>query len=204
LKKFFQARNFCSVFVWVFYVGLSIQISAERIDNFKYRTKGFSMRQFNENFSDIPLCRFGPGGDFVSYWPKGSGESYPELHENKLTKIIERLNRIISGIIQNQPDVQVNFCGTEATILQKMQDERKIIAKPTIKKQAHTPTNPASLSDKKISGQQFLFADDWGAGERAGHKQKHDIRAHRGASKKRVSFKWHREGSLFGAELKSA
>ena len=162
------------------------------------------MRQYDENFGDIPLCRFGPGGDFVSYWPKGSGESYPESYENKLTKIIERLSRIISGMIQSQPDVQVTFSGTEATILQKVQDERTIIAKATVKKQAHSATNAASLSDKKVSGQQFLFADDWGAGERAGHKPKHNVRTHRRASKKRVSFKWHRQGSLFGAELKSA
>ncbi len=162
------------------------------------------MRQYEENFSDIPLCRFGPGGDFVSYWPKGSGESHPESYENKLTKIIERLSQIISGMIQSRPDVQVTFSGMEATILQKKQDERTIIAKATIKKQSHSTTNSASLSDKEVSGQQLLFADDWGAGERAEYKPKHNVRAHRRASKKRVSFKWHRQGSLFGAELKSA
>lgn len=162
------------------------------------------MGWYKEDFGDIPLCRFGPGGDFVSYWPKGSGENYPESYENKLTKIIERLSRIISGMIQNRPDMQVTFCGTEATILHKKQDERTIIAKNTFKKQSHSATNTASLSDKKISGQQLLFADDWGASKRAGHKPKYNVRTHRRATKKKVSFKWHRQGSLFGAELKSA
>jgi len=162
------------------------------------------MRQHKEDFGDIPLCRFGPGGDFVSYWPKGSGDSYPESNENKLTKIIERLSRIISGVIQSRRDVRVTFADDEATILHKTQDERTIIAKNTFKKQSHSTTNTASLSDKKVSGQQLLLAYDWGAGERAGHKPKHNVRTRRRASKKRVSFKWHRQGSLFGAELKSA
>lgn len=162
------------------------------------------MRQYREDFGDIPLCRFGPGGDFVSYWPKGSGESYPQSYESNLTKIIERLSQIISGVIQSRPDVKVTFADAEATILQKTQNERTIIAKPKNKKQSHSATNSASLSDKKVSGQQLLFADDWGAGERAGHKPKHNVRAHRRASKKRVSFKWHRQSSLFGAELRSA
>lgn len=162
------------------------------------------MRRFNDNFQNIPVCRFGPGGDFVSYWPIGSAKSYPEPYENKLTKIIERLNQIISGLIQSQPDIQVNFSDTEADILRKVKKERVIIAKATDKKQSQPSTNAASLSNKKVSEQQLLFANDWGACERAGYKQKHNIRAHQRTPKKRISSKRYGQGSLFGADLKSA
>jgi hypothetical protein len=49
-----------------------------------------------------PVCRFGPGGEFVSIWPGPS--EFQLLSQNRLLKTLACLNEIIAGVLGSEFD----------------------------------------------------------------------------------------------------
>jgi hypothetical protein len=126
-----------------------------------------------------PLCRFGPGGDFVCLWPESSEFQLPS--QNRLLKIFACLNEIIAGVL-----------GSE-------------FSRPST---AAAKTQPMPVfrfeQSRKSQAQSTLFPDDSRIGLRTAHKPRLRIRARRRTTKKRPRIDLDEQGLLFVAELKIA
>ena len=126
-----------------------------------------------------PVCRFGPGGDFVSIWPESSQFQLPS--QNRLLKILACLNEIIAGVL-----------GSEFNPLSAAAPKAQPI--------------PAARFDqsRKSQAQPMLFPDDSRIGLRAAHKPRHRIRAHHRTIKKRPCIDPAEQGLLFAPDIKIA
>jgi len=126
-----------------------------------------------------PVCRFGPGGDFVSIWPESSQFQMPS--QSRLLGVLACLNEIIGGLLG--PEFNQSSTGTAKTQL--------------------TPAVRFGQS-RKSQAQPMLFAGDSRIGPRAVHKPRLRIRAHRRTIKKRPHIDPGEQGLLFATELKIA
>jgi hypothetical protein len=142
------------------------------------------MQRDNQFFRIDPVCRFGPGGDFVKNWP-GNPQDYLKNPQNPLTKLLFSINKLIKATQENQEQYSVNIT----------EDKNAI--------QPHTKAVPASSGDNDIQGQTLLFADDCRTGTGTVNKQKHRVRAHRRTAKKKPTLRITGQGSLFDADKKS-
>jgi hypothetical protein len=163
----------------------------------------------NDRFKRIePVCRFGPGGQYLSFWPAGSMEfSSGQPWPNNLSKVLGSIARIISATLSPQQlcadvIIEKNCQSAEESSEHKEQTHN---AKPNPKpdKSAYTPPNAVIRSNRKFPGEPMLFADDRGTCRRTNNKPKHHIRAYRGTAKKRAGFDIARQSTLFEANLKS-
>ncbi len=152
-----------------------------------------------------PVCRFGPGGDFVSVWPPEQTLTHrPSM--GRLTKFIQSLSHIVPTLLGSTP----NTVPQELTQTQPPADpvlHRKGLLKYAVKKidkPAHTASATAINSHKLFSDQSILFPDDGRISIRTGHKPKHRIRAYRRTAKKTPPLDLAGQGSLFESDFKSA
>ena len=126
-----------------------------------------------------PVCRFGPGGDFVSIWPESSEFQLPS--QSRLLKVLACLNEIIGGLLGSE------FNQSSAAT-------------------AKTQPTPAVRfgQSRKSQAQPMLFPDDSRIGLQAAHKPRLQTRAHRRTAKKRPHIDLDKQGLLFAADLKIA
>ena len=163
----------------------------------------------NDRFKRIePVCRFGPGGEYMFFWPAGSAEfSSGQSWPNSLSKVLGSIARIISATLSPQQlsaDVTIeNICQSAERISEHKEQTHN--AKPNGKpdKSSYAPPNAVIRSNRKFQGQPMLFADDRGACRRTNNKPKHHIRAYRGTAKKRAGFDIARQSTFFEADFKS-
>jgi hypothetical protein len=149
-------------------------------------------KYFDEN--DTPVCRFGPGGDFVQDWPlrPRSRQTDP------ISKILETIAKIIGTVItpqllQRSNADKISIALTDIEQAGNMED--KIDFNQSDK--SDTKTDASAQTDRKLPQEPMLFDNNTGAGAIAGHKQNNGFRAHRRTKRKRVSFRTIRQGSLF-------
>ena len=124
------------------------------------------------NKFDEPVCKFGPGGDFVSYWPTGS-LPLPQSTTNRMTKILVRLNEIMGGLISSQ---------LEQSTCQKIQQKGTLgYADKNNNFNAIGNTQAATTvkGNFDIYNQPLLFADDCRISRSASNKSKHRVRTRR-------------------------
>jgi hypothetical protein len=150
-----------------------------------------------------PLCRFGPGGDYIAEW-----KAENEFGEgNALSKVLEALGSIVAmmagveprGIQSHKTNLnggQLQDNGHTSGFKFKLHNFKsgKINAK----------ANSNTKVGKMLPGEQMLFADDSGAVKDTGYKPKHSIRTYHGASKKRTNDWNFGQGSLFDDKHRSA
>ena len=153
------------------------------------------MDKFNRYFDekDIPVCRFGPGGDFVADWPPRE-----KLSADPISKVLETIAKIIGTVItpellQRSNADRISIALTDIEQAENMED--KIDFNQSDKSDTKTVTS--AQADRKLPQEPMLFDNNTGAGAIAGHKQNNSIRAHRRPKRKRVSFRTIRQGSLF-------
>ena len=138
------------------------------------------------NREDEPLCRFGPGGDYVSFWP-GEGEEINDGQSQQLTRLLTGLAEIIGAITGTGQKGKLDYAVKEDDGQLSVDAETATIIK----------------GDFRIQDEPMLFTDDRGTGGRTGHKPKHRIRTHKRTSKKRSSSGQSGQGTLFEADFKS-
>jgi len=196
-KKHCLWACFCSVFVRVFRVALPIQVFAE------YGVKKGNW-QFLDSFMERevitrigPVCRFGPGGDYVSVWPVDW-----TAHSEQPKSQFGRLRNMLVGFIDT-------LRGTGSTQIAESSRQRAIIRENHYyaskhRRVAYAKAGSALEHNRRVQGQTWLFADDWRAVKGPVRKPHHRIRAHRAVAKKRTSFAPASKGTLFDAQLKSA
>ncbi len=135
-----------------------------------------------------PVCRFGPGGDFVSIWPESSEFQLPS--QSRLLKVLACLNEIIGGLLGSEFNQSLTATAkTQPTPAVRFGQSRKsqdVLKGPAVQKEA----------------QPMLFPDDSRIGLRAAHKPRLRIRACRRTTKKRPRIDPGEQGLLFAVELK--
>lgn len=139
-----------------------------------------------EDKQNEPICRFGPGGDFVWVWPRERLVS-PQAEAGGLGRLLGRLNEIMFKLLGSEEDK------SEYVNENSKADSETYAASATVIR-----------ANRQLQREPMLFSDDWGAGVGTGSKPKHRVRTHRRASKKRPSLRVWGQGSLFDADLRSA
>lgn len=153
--------------------------------------------RFKNDGSGEPLCKFGPGGEYIRSWPQ-KGKAAPLASENSLRKVLSTLADIIGtsihpellADIESQVDIE-----TQAKHKLAMEVISSADTKPD------STVNPEAASGAKshlaVRGQPMLFSDDRRIVRRAKRKPQHRIRAHRGPSKKKTAHQIPGQGTLF-------
>ena len=161
----------------------------------------------NKNEYNEPVCRFGPGGNFISDWP-GEVLDSPPGSGNGLTKLLGSIAEVITTVLGSEYEASTVMSGDIDRFKDQIQcrEEKFDYAVKTIN--AEKPADPAPTtvikSNRRVHEQSMLFADDWRVGVRVEHKPKHRIRAYRRAAKKSLPLQPTRQGSLFETDFKSA
>ena len=165
------------------------------------------MKTPGKNIQAGPICKFGPGGDFVSVW-RGeslvSGRSSP----NRLYKLLVSLSELIALLLGLEP-ASTSFVPTGVHHLtgRILAEEEKVkygVRNSKAVGRAYAAPTTIIESNRRFQGEPMLFADDRGIGVGVGRKSKHRIRAYRRAAKKKPAFQVPGQGSLFEPDFKSA
>ncbi len=154
-----------------------------------------------------PLCKFGPGGDFISVWPKEPAGFY-EQEGNSLARLLDSIGQIMTAMLGSEFEMSSalssrNYHLTDHILLEK---EKLEYAASNNKADERTYTASTSIieSNRRFQGEPMLFADDCRISLRTGHKPKHRIRTHHRIAKKRPTVILPGQGSLFETDFKSA
>jgi len=159
---------------------------------------------------NVPVCRFGPGGDYVKDWPLKENQT-PNYHTNPLGKVLALIADVVgttvSGelMIQEQGPACIGADGkaTKAQAdIQKpnnnyMLREKQSGATDKSDHPSYTPSTASTKDSSRIAAEPMLFADDSGSGRSAGSKPHHRIRAYRRASRKSTARRIEGQGTLF-------
>jgi len=154
---------------------------------------------------DIPLCKFGPGGDFITEWPAPSCPQQFEVGEpNPLGKVLGLIGRFLGSAIgpdlirdltaELQP-VEENVCFSATDLTPSVQEK-------TQNEQANESPDYAQAAGRtpgrgRVPRQTLLFSDDRGAGRGSRRKPSYRSRASRRPSRKRTGPSNPRQGTLF-------
>ena len=159
---------------------------------------------------NVPVCRFGPGGDYVKNWPGAKSQS-PIQGANPLGKVLaliaDVMGTTVSGelMIQSQKRLYISAAGipkktqadiegpTDNHLLREKQSGAANQADHT----SNAPSTAGTKDSSRIAKEPMLFADDSGSSGRAGRKPHHRIRAYRRASRKRTARRLEGQGTLF-------
>jgi len=152
------------------------------------------MNRFEKTKQDIPLCKFGPGGDYVNSWSAPESPMPQERH-SPLGKVLNLIAEILGAAVQ--PEILTEIaCAlpTEPLNLQTASRE-KTENEPAYSH--HTPPASYAAAGKTSCTEAMLFGDDWGTGCGPAHQPDHRVRARRRTSRKRPSGTFNRQGTLF-------
>jgi len=141
----------------------------------------------------VPLCSFGPGGDFVCPWPLESHLPI-QYSSNSLSRLLSAIGAVITTMLDLEPD-DPSAC-KETPIYEYTNDR--------VNTSAHPSPIATIKSNRFLAENQVLFADDCGAGKSIEHKQNYRIRTYHRVAKKKPALRLLRQGSLFEINLKSA
>jgi hypothetical protein len=136
-----------------------------------------------------PLCKFGPGGDYVTAWPDVPVLSAPQ--EDQLSKVLETL----AGIIGVSSPARPSYQQSKYPVIKYRQEWLKR------EHQLSNPTYPAPAPAFKIDSckpdPSGLFSNDQGNGVATSDKQNDRFRASRRTARKRSHTGIAQQGSLF-------
>jgi len=166
------------------------------------------MTEFDE--FDGPVCRFGPGGEYVKDWPAKKNQ-LPVPGSNQLNKVLaliaDVMGTTVSGelMIQSQGPACVGAHGkaaplqanTESPADNYMQRGKQSGATDKPDHTNYTPSTAGAKDSSRIAAEPMLFSDDSGSGRGAGRKPHYRIRAYRRSSRKRPAHKIEAQATLF-------
>ena len=148
--------------------------------------------------SDEPVCKFGPGGDFVTEWP--ARKKVPKQKENPLGEVLTTIAEILGTTIRPELltaadghwDIGINklFKGSPFTEETSGADNKS-------NRNDQSASTGSIKSNSNVRAEPLLFADDRRAGRKVKRKPNYRIRTHRRTSKKRTSAQLEGQGTLF-------
>jgi len=131
-----------------------------------------------------PLCKFGPGGDFVSCWPGSAGIVPAEKPGGIAESLVEIITALLAGRLEPAGSSEA-------------QNRRPILKYELTHAKNQLSTTAGNV--RKIPSQQLLFPDNSGTSRAAGHRHKHRLRPHRTASRRKFA-----QHTLFETSFKTA
>jgi hypothetical protein len=159
------------------------------------------------NKQNEPVCRFGPGGDFVSFWPKQHSTSRKPV-PNSLALLLERLAKIINTKLSPDFDASAdspkNTPQPQTLTLPEKGNLKYEVKHAKSEKPVNTAPTPGINSNCDLQVQPMLFPDDRRVSISTGHKPKHRIRTYRRTAKKKAPVQLPGQGSLFEADFRCA
>ncbi len=152
------------------------------------------------NDDNAPLCRFGPGGDYVTNWPAGTYKPRQKPIASVLGTIAKMLDTAIDQeLLAGKTVAKIYSAIQNAQLSDCMEYE--------VEYEKSNHVNAATAAGVKISKQlqtePMLFDNNAGACGHSGNKQNHGIRTHRRLKRKRPAFGSAWQGSLFDAHQQS-
>lgn len=157
------------------------------------------MERFRKLNDDIPLCKFGPGGDYVNTF-NASTSPKPAEKESPLGQVLTAIAEIIGATVHPEILTEIACALPAAYEPQKpVSETHDHQEKPEdgVRKANHTQTTQNTLPSGKLSKEPMLFGDDWGTGSKLKYQPNHRVRTHRRASRKKAAGPVHRQGTLF-------
>lgn len=159
-------------------------------------------------FRDEPICKFGPGGDYVRTWPpKAAGKADGVgAAENPLRKVLERLADIIGANVNIASISGIGVDGPqEIAACQIVNEEREEdhVATGNESGTGNAETIGDAQAHPAVRAEPLLFADDSRAGSGGRRKSNYRIRAHRKTARKRAAQKIDGQGTLFETDCTS-
>jgi hypothetical protein len=153
------------------------------------------MDKFNNFYDeDIPVCRFGPGGDFFSDWPARVKKDYSQPIGSILAAISKIIDAAITSQLLQDPILEkINLAVNGGEFSANMEDKFDVNKSD----ESDAQTIAGLEADRKLSQEPMLFDNASGNGKPLGHKQNNGVRAHRRPKRKRITFSASRQGSLF-------
>lgn len=184
---------------------MSIPIFADVNNQHNCQEKNLKM-DINREKEFEPLCRFGPGGDFINDWP-GDYADLSKLSSNRLGRILNSLSEIIAALLSSEhirpATAQIEERSLrEAAAAQKEKTDYGSESESSTSD--HTPPIRVIKSNSQLPGEPLLFADDWRISGTTANKPKHRIRTHHRTSRKRASIRLTRQGTFFESDFKGA
>jgi hypothetical protein len=164
-----------------------------------------------------PLCKFGPGGDFVAAWQPEPLE-ISEM-SNRFVRLLQSVFEVFVVLLEKGSgtfSAKHSSGGSGKTILTPFLplpddlvvfDREKVIHDAEIRRigdKAHAKAIAALENGRAFAREPMLFPDLGGNGGRARHKSKHRIRAYRRVAKKGSALRFGEQGSLFEGQFRSA
>ncbi|MBN2456265.1 MAG: hypothetical protein JXB29_07005 [Sedimentisphaerales bacterium] len=162
----------------------------------------------NRLFEKIsPICKFGPGGDFVTLWMP---EWVTPLSRspNFLRKMFNLLDELTDAVFAGEYAKNLEeFIPAQGCINQKADPcEKKAYASPNsfTACRGYCPSITNMKTHRLLLEQKLLFADNGRINISNGHKPKHRIGTHHRTPRKRHAFNLSRECTLFEVDSKNA
>ena len=149
-----------------------------------------------------PLCKFGPGGEFVAAWQPGLPQSF--TMSNPLARLLAsavEIAAVVFGLRRSSAFVQLgDASGPDEPTDSHTEKARNAIEHSRSFGATDTPAAPIIKDDRRFSRESLLFPDVRRNGRRIEDKPKHHIRAYRGAAKKGAAVRFVKQGTLFDAQ----
>ena len=147
---------------------------------------------------DGPVCKFGPGGDFVREWP--ARKKMSKSTETPLGKVLTTIAEILGTTIRPELltaadghwDISINKLFKGSPFKEEPSD-----ADNRSNQNDQSASTGSVKSNSNVQAEPLLFADDRGAGRKVKRKPNYRIRTHRRTSKKRTSLQFKGQGTLF-------
>lgn len=159
------------------------------------------MDRFNKNM-DVPLCKFGPGGDFTNQYDSEKPAMPTADGISPLGKVLNLIAEVIGAAVQPEILTEIACALPPVDALTNTDTSSSKETRPDDQTQfAQSPDQPQAASGAKtnrpLAGQPLLFSNDWRTGAGPQHKPGHRIRTCRRASRKKTAPPVYRQGSLF-------
>lgn len=174
----------------------------------RIKDKETGMTEFDD--FNVPVCRFGPGGDYVKDWPAKKNQ-LPVPESNSLGKVLALIADVMGTTVSSELMIQSQgplYIGADGQAkkpdadIEKPTDNHLLREKQSgaANKFDHTSyaaSTAGSKDSSRISAEPMLFADDSRSSRGAVHKPHHRIRAHRRSPKKRSANRNTKQATLF-------
>ncbi len=172
------------------------------------------------NIQIEPLCKFGPGGDYVAAWPPEPSDVF-EI-SSRLVRLLSSAAEVVAVIFgfKRAAKGSGTFCrnGPKGALHKRyltplLPDERIVFDRERVINEAeisrigdtaHAKTIAVAKNGRAFSAEPMLFPDPGGNGVRIKHKSKHRIRAYSRVAKKGSALRFAEQGSLFEGQFRSA
>lgn len=149
-----------------------------------------------------PLCKFGPGGEFVAAWQPGLPQDSALLNPlARLLSAVVEVAAVVFGLRRSSACVQPgNASDPDEPIDNHTEKVRNAVEHSRSFGATNPPAARVAQDDRRFSRESLLFPDVRRNGRRIEYKPKHHIRAYRGAAKKGTSVRLFKQGTLFDAQ----